>query len=325
MNKKLLSNPSYNLNNAALEGAIEDCAATKNDPQKLQILMTLFRSAQVIVPVSFPKDADRTMVMKLLQGQPLKKNEPLNLIPVTLKDPEGNKYAPVFTSRDKINDVTKFPYMVKIPTDQVIKNVRNENNDLAGVIINPQGKGFIIKKRAFELDLSQQTAQPQQQTRKVSKEEFAVLARNSVEKSLIPKRLYEEKGAFFAELEDRGAECLCELYAKPYGDKVPSPFTPDDFSLISLNIDEETTALCIELPVKGMNPHLAVSAYVIWNPLLDEVYYYLIEKGERGENDVLCNVTPDGQHHELMTAPPVGSELTSILELIQEEKEEAGE
>ena len=49
----------------------------------------------------------------------------------------------------------------------------------------------------------------------------------------------------------------------------------------------------------------------------------MIEKGQAGESDVLCNITPDGKHQELMTAPPVGSELSAVLDLIREEKEEA--
>ncbi len=326
MNKKLLSSPSYNLNNAALEGAIEDCMATKNDAKKLEILLNIFRDSQVIAPVSFPKDADRTVVMKLLSGQPIKKSENIPLFPVMVKDSEGRKYAPVFTSRDKIQEVKDFPYMVKITADQVIRNLQNEKLELEGIMINPQGKGFIIRKKAFDIDFSKQPVQqPQQEIKKVSKEEFGVLARNSVEKSVFPKRLYEEKGAFVAELEDRGTDLLCELYGKPYGDKVPNPYTADDFSLMSLNIDDETTAVCIELPARGLAPHLGMSAYVIWNPMKDEVFYYLIERGESGQANVLCNVTPDGTHQELMTAPPVGSELTAVLDLIREEKEEAGE
>ncbi len=317
MNKKLLANISRNLNNAALEGAIEDCLATKNDPKKLEILLTLFRDAQVIVPVSFPKDADRTVIMKLLQGQPIKPSENIPLLPISVKDSEGHVYAPVFTSGAKIQETKDFPYMVRINAEQVIRNVQNEKLNLDGVLINPQGKGFIIRKQAFDIDFSKQAEQPQQ-IKKVSKEEFLVLARNSAEKSLIPKRLFEERGAFVAELEDRGEELLCELYAKPCGDKVESTYTPEDFSLMSLDIDDETTAVCLELPAKGMAPHLGISAYIIWNPATDEVHYYLIEKGERGQDNVLCNVTEDGTHQELMTAPPVGSELTAVLDLIKE-------
>ncbi len=320
MNKNLLSNPNYTVRNAALEGAMEDCAATQNDPKKLEILIRLFREAQVIVPVSFPKDADREVVAKLLAGQPIKKSTNMTLFPVTMKDPEGNKFAPVFTSRNKIERTDEFPYMVRIPAEQVVQNVLNEKTDLAGVILNPQGKGFVIRKKAFEIDFSKQTAQPgQPQVKKVSKEEFTVLARNTAEKMLLPRQLFAEKGAFVEQLEERGEEVLSELYARPYADKVPSPYTPDDFSILSLGIDEETTAVCIELPEKNRAPHLAISAYVIWNEKTGTIHFYLIEKGERGKENLLCSVTADGKHQEVMPAPAVGSELSTVLELIKEE------
>ncbi len=319
MNKKLLSGKAYNLNNAALEGAIEDYIESQKDPKKLEILVNLFKGAQVIVPVSFPKNANKASVMRLLQGIPLKKGDTVPMIPMTVRDQDGNMFAPVFTSRDQIGNTEDFPYMIRVDAAQVIKNCQNEKNDLIGVIINPQEKGFIIRNKAFDMDFSK----PQQQIKKVSKEEFAVLARNSVEKSLIPTRLFEEKGAFIEELEERGEELLSEMYAKPYGDKVPSIFTPEDFSVMSLSIDDETTAICIELPVKGMAVGIGISAYVIWYPETEEAYYYLIERGERGQSNVLCSVTPEGEHQELMTAPPTGSELTAVLELIAEEKEEA--
>ena len=88
-------------------------------------------------------------------------------------------------------------------------------------------------------------------------------------------------------------------------------------------MNEETTAVCIELPGKHVIPHIALSAYIVWNPKTEEIYYYMIEKGQAGESGVLCNITPDGKHQELMTAPPVGSELSAVLDLIREEKEEA--
>ncbi len=323
MDRKILLRPAYNLDNAGLETAIADYNASKNDLKKLEELIRIFRNAQVIVPVAFPKKADVRVVMKMLNGIPLKKGEEFPLFPLTVTDTNGNKYAPAFTSREKIQETKDFPYMIPVPASQVIENTLKSKADLAGILLNPQTGGFIFRKKAFETDFSKM---PRREVKKVSKQEFTVLARNTVEKGQIPHLLFERKGDFVRELEERGAEYLKELYAKPYGDKIPSPYTIEDFSVMSLNINEETTALCIELPAKtGMAVHMARSAYIVWNPQTDEVYYYMIEKGQRGESDVLCNITPEKKHQELMTAPPVGSELTAVLDLIREEKEEEAE
>ncbi|MCD8366007.1 MAG: SseB family protein [Clostridiales bacterium] len=321
MDKKILARPTYNLDNSKLEAAMADYNASGNDLKKLEELIQILRKSDLIVPVAFPKKADVRVVMKMLNGIPLKKGESLPLFPITVTDKNGNKYSPAFTSRDKVQEAKDFPYMIRVPAAQVIENTLKSKADLAGVLLNPQTGGFVFRKKAFETDFSAQA--PKRQVKKVTREEFVVLARNTVEKGQIPKTLFERKGEFVGELEERGEELLREIYAKPYGDKVPSPYTAEDFSVMSLFIDDETTAICIELPQKGLAPHLARSSYIIWNPQTDEVAYYMIEKGLRGESDVLCNITPEGKHQELMTAPPVGSELTAVLDLIREEKEES--
>ncbi len=324
MDKKILERASYDLKNEELEQAIADYTASNNDVRKLEGLIKIFRESQVLVPVAFPKQVDIKVLQKMLRGEPLKEGESFPLFPVTMSDSKGNKFAPAFTSRDKVVETKDFPYMIPVPADQVIKNALNEKMNLNGVLLNPQTGGFVFRKQAFLTDFSKIPADAQKgQVKKVSREEFVILARNSVEKNQIPRMLFEQKAEFIRRLEDEREEFMRELYSRPYGDKVPSPYTAEDFSVMPLDIDEETTAVCIELPGKHVIPHIALSAYIVWNPKTEEIYYYMIEKGQAGESDVLCNITPDGKHQELMTAPPVGSELSAVLDLIREEKEEA--
>lgn len=324
MDKKILEKESYNLDNSALQEAITEYTASKNDLKKLQGVVELFENADVIVPVAFPKNVDMKIVLKMLRGEPVKKGEGIPLLPVTMSDPKGNKFAPAFTSRDQILETKDFPFMIKVPAKQVIKTALNEKMGLNGVLLNPQTSGFLFKKQAFEDDLSKIAAQQtqKQQIKKVSKEEFVLIARNSVEKNVIPKILFEEKAAFVEKLDEHREALMLELYSKPYGDKLPSPYTEEDFNVMVLDINEETTAVCMELPQKNVIPKLALSAYIVLNPQTEEVHYYMIEKGQQGEDNVLCNITPEGKHQELMTAPPVGSELSAVLDLIREEKEE---
>ncbi len=322
MDKKILERPAYNIDNGTLEKAIEDYTASNNDVRKLGELMQIFRKSQVIVPVAFPKKVDIGILKKMLRGEPLGPGESFPLFPITMSDSKGNKFAPAFTSKEKILETDKFPYMIRVPAEQVIKNALNEKMNLNGVLLNPQTGGFVFRRQAFLTDFSKIPADLRNgQVKKVSRQEFFILARNSVEKSQIPKLLFEQKGDFIRRLEEEGEEFLRELYGRPYGDKIPSPYTAQDFSVMPLYIDEETTAICMELPGKNVAPRIALSSYIVWNPKTEEAYYYMIEKGQAGESDVLCNITPEGRHQELMTAPPVGSELTAVLDLIREEKE----
>lgn len=324
MDKKILERASYDTDNAKLEAAIADYTASNNDIRKLEGLIKIFKGAQVLVPVAFPKQVKVTVLEKMLRGEPLGKDESFPLFPITMSDQKGNKFAPAFTSRDKVLETKEFPYMIRVPAEQVIRNALNEKMNLGGVLLNPQTGGFVFRRQAFLTDFSKIPTDPQKrQVKKVSRDEFIILARSSVEKNQIPRALFEQKGEFVRRLEEERETFVCGLYGKPYGDKVPSPYRPEDFSVMPLDIDEDTTAVCIELPGSHVVPHIATSAYVVWNPKTEEAWYYMIEKGAAGESDVLCNVTPEGKHQELMTSPPVGSELTAVLDLIREEKEEA--
>ena len=322
MDKKILDRVTRNLDNTALMRSIEEYKASGNDVNRLRGVLNILEHTDVIVPVAFPKNADRTIMLKMLRGEPLKKNESIPMLPITMSDKDGNKFAPAFTSGEHIKRTEEFPFMIRVPGQQVIRTVLNEKLDLTGVLLNPQTSGFLIKKKAFTDDLQKVAQEQKSKTRKVSVEEFHVIARGSVERSLIPKTLFAEKGSFIEQIEERRESLLLELYSRPYSDKVPVPYTEEDFSVMVLDIDETTTAVCAELPTSKMAVGAALSAYIIRNPQTDEVYYYLIEKGQKGESNVLCKVTEDGKHEELMTAPPTGSELTEVLNLIREEKEE---
>lgn len=325
MDKKLLDRAVYNIDNRVLEKTIADYAASNKDIKNLEGLIRTFEKSDFIVPVTFPKQAGMKTVLKIINGLPLEKNERVPLIPLIMTDDKGMKFAPAFTSREKIRDASGFPFMVRANAKQVISTALNEKLGLNGVLVNPQGEGIRIMNQAFTVDFAKVTAAPKPQIKKVSREEFILLSRNMTEKNLIPKTLFEQKAEFVSQLEERREEFLLELYNKPYGEKNPSPYTLDEFSVMPLNIDDETTAICMELPAKKMAPGLALSAYVIWNPKAEKAGYYMIEKGQQGESNVLCSITAGMKHEELMTAPPVGSELSAVLDLIREEREEKGE
>ena len=53
--------------------------------------------------------------------------------------------------------------------------------------------------------------------------------------------------------------------------------------------------------------------------------HFTIEQGMPNEDNVLCGVDADGKREELQTAPPTGSEISAVLELVREDREEAQE
>ena len=120
-----------------------------------------------------------------------------------------------------------------------------------------------------------------------------------------------------------GGCVLLALYRQPYGDKIPFPYSEKDFDIMILDIDEETCVASIELPKQNLAPHMAASMYIVWNPKNDEMHYFTIEQRPQGEENVLCGFGENGKREELQTAPAAGNEISAVLDLVREEKEEA--
>ena len=94
MDKKILERASYDTDNAKLEAAIADYTASNNDIRKLEGLIKIFKGAQVLVPVAFPKQVKVTVLEKMLRGEPLGKDESFPLFPHHHVRPEGEQVCP---------------------------------------------------------------------------------------------------------------------------------------------------------------------------------------------------------------------------------------
>lgn len=327
MDKKVLQHPSLKTQNQALEKAIAEVAKDNKNLQNLVELKKQFDQAELIVPVNFPPNTNMQVVLRMLKGEPVRKEDAPQMLPMLLNTSDGKTFAPAFTSTDQVKETKDFPFMIKVPAAQVQRVAEAKEKKLDGIILNPQTQSLILRPNALQkiAEHGQVKETPQGKEIRMTKEQFVIYARTAVERAILPKQFFEDTKTFVENLETKMEQFLADEYRKPYGEKFISPYTAEDFSIMILNINEHTVAASIELPAKNLAPQCAIGLYLVWDPQGGEAHYYLVERGMPGENDVLCNVTPDGMHHEQQTAPAPGSELSAVLELIREEKEESGQ
>ena len=157
----------------------------------------------------------------------------------------------------------------------------------------------------------------------MSRAQFELFARRTCEWGIIPGAVHKEKAEFMKKLEEQQGRFMAALYRQPYGDKIPYPYSEKDFDIMILDIDEETCVASIELPKQNLAPHMAASMYIVWNQKNDEMHYFTIEQRPQGEENVLCGFGENGKREELQTAPAAGNEISAVLDLVREEKEEA--
>ena len=102
------------IDNTSLEKAIKDFSADQSKENMVQ-LMANMHPAILFVPATFPADMDKSLLKDLSAGQPNKIPQGVKLVPAVLKNTMGDKFFPVFTSREQIPADQKYPAMLCLP------------------------------------------------------------------------------------------------------------------------------------------------------------------------------------------------------------------
>ena len=161
----------------------------------------------------------------------------------------------------------------------------------------------------------QNNAQPK--TIQVSLEEFHHLTRNKMESFYLPKKLFTEKEEMVSRLCKEQGDYMKELYDELYTTEVACPYTAENFEFMPLNISEDLLLVQIIMPREFLMLNTCSSVFVAWDQKEQKVWYYAIvlEGPEKGIH--LHQLLEDGKDVDLGQAPSEGSELSTILDLIQ--------
>lgn len=323
--------------NEAVESAMKEFLAEKNN-EHMAKLMQAMKDARFLVPADFPPEIKKQVIEKAKRGEKVDVKTAPRMLPIIVQNQQGEHFAPAYTSKAQMNENTKYPAILNVTIDELLRIGSAPKLNLKGIIVNPDTDKMILHPKFIEAmkqvkaaqsvkpqqaQNGQQGKQPQVKEFKMSRMQFELYARRTCEWGIIPRVVYKENAEFMKKLEEQQGRFMAMLYRQPYGDKLPCPYSEKDFDIMILNIDDETCVASIELPKQNMAPQMAHSMYIVWNPQNNEMRYFTIEQGQQNEDNVLCGVDAEGKREELQTAPPTGSEISAVLDLVREEREEA--
>lgn len=333
-NKKTVA-PEFT--NEAVETAMKEFLAEKSN-QTMAKLMEVMRDARFLVPADFPPEVKKEVIEKAKRGEKVDVKTAPRMLPIIVQNQNGEHFAPAYTSQEQMKADTKYPAILNVTIDELLRIASAPKLELKGIILNPDTDKMILHQKFIEAMKQVKAAQaqraaqpgpqpgqgthPQPKEIKMSRAQFEVFARRTCEWGIIPSTVYKQKAEFMKKLEEEQGKFMAALYRQPYGDKIPCPYSEKDFDIMILDIDEETCVASIELPKQNVAPQIAVSMYIVWNPKKDEIRYFTIEQRPQNEENVLCGVGPDGKREELQTAPASGNEISAVLDLVREEEEE---
>lgn len=324
MDNKMVNAEILEIDNDILENAMKVFTETKSKENMVQ-LMTAMREARLLVPAEFPKDLDEEMQGYIKRGEPFPKDRMPQMVPVVVENERGERFVPAFTSKKHLPADHSHPVILNVNVDEVFRVASEPDLALAGIILNPVSSKMVLHPQFVEAmkemkrEVEADGRQDSQKQVKMTRDEFVAFARRSVEWGLLPKTVHTEKKEFMDKLDAERGAYIFSVYRAPYGDNIDCPYSESDFDVMILNIDEETCVASIELPIEEKSEPCCSSLYIIWNPMKDEIAYYMVVKGNQEKGNVLARINPEGHFEELMDDFASGSELVSILDYLKTE------
>lgn len=330
-NEKKTVEPEFT--NEAVETAMKAFLSEKNN-ENMAKLMQVMKDARFLVPADFPPEIKKQVIEKAKRGEKIDVKSAPRMLPIIVQNQKGEHFVPAYTTKLQMKENANYPAVLNVTIDELLRIGSAPQLDLKGIIVNPDTDKMILHPKFIDAMKKVKEAQsqqgqgaasqgkPQVKEFKMSRTQFELYARRTCEWGIIPHAVYKENAEFMKKLEEQQGRFMVSLYRQPYGDKLPCPYSEKDFDVMILNIDDETCVASVELPKQNMAPQMAHSMYIVWNPQNNAMRYFTIEQGMQNEDNVLCDVNADGKREELQTAPPAGSEISAVLELVREEREE---
>ncbi len=279
------------ITNDKLEEAIE-IYLKEPSKENLSTILNLLRPTVLLVPA-----------MLKAPNQP---------VPCFLKNNNGEQYLAAFTSKEQLEKGPKAQAVLKMPFPACNNVVVKEELALTGMIINPFGTSFVLKK-----ELVQKLHEVDEKTKqvKLTPEQFKVLAKKQVEFGILPKRLHTEKEAFMELLSKEREALINKLFADAYKDAKLYPYTEADYSVMVLDIAEDLRLARIDFPEQDIVPPLCYRVYLTLDPITKETHYFTIEKMANGNPRLLGGFDEKGAHMNYGEAPVEGAEMDQIIML----------
>ncbi len=300
------------MENRELEKMMNDFKAAGSGQPSEEFVEKL-KSSYVAVPALMPPNTDPEIMRRLINNPGKEQAIPNGISPqpCLLENGKGDKLLAVFTSEkemQKNKEAPKFPITMRVSFEDCVKLIR-QSNEITGAVINPFTHNMVFR-------VEENKPAQQNQTVQVTIEQFHNLTRQRMETNYLPRILFDQKEEAVIKLRDGRGEYLRELYEDLYNTEVACPYAADDFEVMSLNISDELLLMRVSMPEMNLSERICPCVFVGWNKKAQKIWYYAVVI-EKGKKHMLYELKENGVSENLGEAPQEGSELTTIIDLIQ--------
>ncbi len=331
MERQYVNKEVLNIQGGALEAVMRAYLAEKT-PQNMAAFVDALSNSKFLVPVEFPKQLTKDVAEKLKRGEKLSPQEMPKMLPILLKNKDEEHFAPAYTSKEQLPKDHQYMAIMPVSFADILRVSRIKEYKIKAIVINPNTDNVILADKMMNMmekivnggDIckimeEEGLGSVQKQKLSMTVEQFHIFARRNVEVGLIPKLAFQHKGKFMESLESKGSEVLLELYRGMYKANVPFPYEQKDFDIMTLQIRDDLQISSIEFPAKNLGAGACRSGYAVWNPQKEEMQYFVVELTKNEEPARLVKIMPDGKGQVLGEAPAPGSEMFTIIEMLDKQ------
>ena len=268
-------------------------------PEQSNELVKKMRDVRFIVPVTFPQDETLAAMQAELArtGQPVRLPKDARPIPILIQNPQKEHFLAIYTSLAQLPKDAKHNGVIEMTFDACMNYAKNSKNPVAGVVVNPFSNNFIIKPR-----MEQQ----------VTPAQFHLLARKNVEYVLLPHSIYTKGKEYFDSID---SEVLFQFFKDQYQNKLPIPYTKDDFEVMQLGISPQLDLIHMSMPTKKLEQGGCIRVYATWHKDVDRAGYYMIVRGEDKTERKFLYMDDTGKASDLGEAPVESVEMQQIMDM----------
>lgn len=302
------------LDNTKLESAAAEFVKDRQK-EKYAGLMELLEKAVVLVPTLAPQGLDEEAQKMMQQGRQVQLPKDAKIMPCLLSKENGEQVFPIFTSITQIPKDKKSPAVVAMPFFSCVAMVMSNQEKVETIVLNPFTHNVILPKVILEVADKRRNAMQQTKTIKMTEKQFQELVHNRVAFYLLPRYLFEHKEEGLRSLQKEEGNFIVQFYkdAYPEGKKNSVDVTPDDFSVMTLNLTDNMLMTRVDMPSGKVKKGTCYRVYAVLLRDVQEVRYYTFEKTEEG--DYIGRITQDGKHELVEPAPDNGAEIEAVMNL----------
>lgn len=268
-------------------------------PEQSNELVKEMHDVRFIVPVTFPQDETLAAMQAELArtGQPVRLPKDAKPIPILIQNPNKENFLAIYTSLSQLPKDVKYNGVIEMTFDACMNYAKDVKSPVAGVVVNPFSSNFIMKPR-----MEQQ----------VTPAQFHVLARKNVEYVLLPHSIYTKGKDYFDSIN---REVLFQYFKDQYQNKLPIPYTVDDFEVMQLGIHPKLDMIHMSMPAKKLEQGGCIRVYATWHKEVDRAGYYMIVRGEDKIERKFLYMDDKGKASDLGEAPVESVEMQQIMDL----------